>query len=415
MNKRKVLIADESVLIANQLANQISTKTILTPVLVKNFQELQETLAGSKTDFLMAVSSLTLKGGKEGEAIDFCVHSQIPTVVLTSNMKGNIRNKMLNRNVLAYILKRPECMDQIIHLLDCLILDQRSSVLVVDDSATSRSIQVSILAKMNFTVYQAADGDIALDMIHRIPGISLVMTDYLMPKMNGLDLVSEIRKHHPMEKMALIGISALDDPMLSVQFLKRGASDFLHKPFLEEEFLCRVHNNLKIIEMIGRISSLSNLDYLTGLNNRKYFFETVEPIYEKSQKEDKAIWLAILDLDKFKSINDTYGHDAGDIALKATAQLLKKHFSSARCVARFGGEEFCIFDQGSDALFALEAFRMDIASLVIPWEDQEIRFTVSTGVTTSSEGGLDKMIRRADEFLYHAKKSGRNQVVADLN
>ena len=408
----KVLILEESSVLSWQIAERIQAGTSLTAVIAHTLAEAQSHLEKSPGEFLAAIASLVFERCADGSSITLIHNAGIPVIALSSSVDAKTRSAALDKHAIAYVLKRPECIDQIILLLHRLAANRGRGVLIVDDSASTRAVQSALLKKMNFRSFEATDGHQALALLEKTTGIQMVITDYIMPGMNGLDLVSAIRQKHPFEKMAIIGLSATDDPMLSVQFLKRGASDYLHKPFLEEEFLWRVNSNIQTIELIAKVENASKHDMLTGLANRRCFFETATPILKNPSIPPSTLWLALLDLDKFKSINDTYGHHAGDEALKTTARLLNKHFGGAFCVARLGGEEFCILAQGTDATLSLETFRQNVENSITICEKHKIRFTVSGGLVQGLTADIDTMLQQADALLYQAKQQGRNRILS---
>jgi diguanylate cyclase (GGDEF)-like protein len=170
--------------------------------------------------------------------------------------------------------------------------------------------------------------------------------------------------------------------------------------------------NVERLENIATIRRVSNSDYLTGLPNRRHFFTRVAANLKVTPKSQS---LAIIDIDHFKKVNDTYGHDCGDYTLKELAKLVAEYFTDYTA-ARFGGEEFCVYFSNTapeKVLQIMEGFRKAIANKVLTFEKQSLSCTVSIGLTHKSKGGINAMIRLADQHLYIAKNNGRNQVVND--
>lgn len=197
--------------------------------------------------------------------------------------------------------------------------------------------------------------------------------------------------------------------LMSAHFIKSGANDFLRVPYCHEEFLCRVMQNVEYIESVEEIRRVANTDYLTGLPNRRHFFYMVTVQHQKLL-ENHA--LALIDLDFFKSINDTHGHDAGDIVLKAIAALIEFYFPD-EIISRFGGEEFCIYMLSitlENACKRLEDFRKVVEAEVIQLPKTDIKVTCSIGVSGTHTQRVDKLLSLADKQLYAAKHDGRNQV-----
>jgi diguanylate cyclase (GGDEF)-like protein len=270
----------------------------------------------------------------------------------------------------------------------------------------------ALLRRHNFITIEAVDAEQGIDVLRSHSNIKLAIIDENMPGMSGIQMISELRKTYSKEDLGIIGISSDTKSGLSARFIKSGATDYLHKPYCHEEFFCRIIQNIERLENIETIRRVANSDYLTGLPNRRHFFTRVAAslnIVPKSQS------LAIIDIDNFKKINDTFGHDCGDYTLKELAKLVAEFFAD-HTAARFGGEEFCVYFSSTEpdkVLQIMEDFRKAIANKTLTFEKQNLSCTVSIGVTHKSKGGINAMLRLADEHLYTAKNGGRNQVISD--
>lgn len=201
--------------------------------------------------------------------------------------------------------------------------------------------------------------------------------------------------------------------MLATQFLKLGANDFVTKPFIYDELVLRINTNLDILEQIARMRYVAYYDELTGLLNRRALFERGSKLFEKATTERKPLFVAMMDLDHFKHVNDSFGHDGGDAALRHAAKLMVQHFGG-QLAGRLGGEEFIVIFSVdlATARARCEAFRAAIETSPAVFGKQRIPMTISIGLTKADGGSLDVLIRRADKFLYKAKSAGRNRVVA---
>ncbi|HSR36465.1 MAG TPA: diguanylate cyclase, partial [Desulfurivibrionaceae bacterium] len=289
----------------------------------------------------------------------------------------------------------------------------RIKALVVDDSKSSRLELGNLLTIHQYQVFTAADGQEALDILDEHPDIRLILTDQYMPHMNGLELVKQIRRVHPKDELAIIALSATDDHTLPARFIKGGANDFLKKPYSTEEFYCRVTQNIELIEQIERIKEHAHLDFLTSLHNRRYLFDLGRKLVANARRGHIELTLAFFDIDHFKRINDTFGHDTGDLVLKNLGHFLKKRFRESDLVCRYGGEEFCILATNMSREHAATIFddlRRKIAATPVVIGDQEIAFTVSIGVCAGAKESLEEMIKEADILLYQAKQNGRNRI-----
>tara|TARA_B110000438_G_C15570686_1_gene545251 strand:- start:37 stop:807 length:771 start_codon:yes stop_codon:yes gene_type:complete len=255
-----------------------------------------------------------------------------------------------------------------------------------------------------------------MDQLKQHPNIKMVITDYNMPEMDGFELVQAIRLKYEKSDMIIIGLSGEDGGLLSIKFIKNGADDFLNKPFQQEEFYCRITNNIESLEQLHKIQELANRDYLTSLYNRRYFCEEGEKLLKQAVKNNTEISLVALDLDYFKSVNDEYGHEAGDEVLKFFSRELDNTLGRF-LVARIGGEEFCIIVPGlsnSKVVNLIDGFKKHLAAQLIDVNDEEfVRLAFSAGVTNIKFDTINALINQADEYLYRAKEAGRNMVIGD--
>lgn len=372
-----------------------------------DMHEVQTILQGG-TDYMACVLDYCLPDAPDGEALPLVLKHQIPTIVLTARSDMETREKVLLQPVVDYVPKdTPAAFEYTIKMVRRIQANPGIRVLVVDDSATIRGYLRQLLRRHRYEVLEAAEADTALRMLRDDPSIRLVLSDHDMPGKSGVVMVSEIRRFRSHEELAIIGISGSQDPAMTARFIKAGADDYLNKPFNHEEFFCRVTRNIEFVENLRALSRAANEDPLTGLPNRRYFFENV-------LKQTRPFGVAMVDIDHFKAINDNFGHDIGDLALKLLADLLRAHFPG-RHIARFGGEEFVILLQAEreqDMLPALETFREQVSQMVYPTSMGDLRFTLSAGVA-AGQNDISALLKLADDRLYKAKQQGRNRVCVD--
>ncbi|OOE89707.1 response regulator [Salinivibrio sharmensis] len=376
---------------------------------IANSIEQAETILNQETDFLCAILDYCLPDGQDGEIIDVCLSLDIKVIVLTAMMDARTRERVLAKTVIDYIPKdSPSCVSSIAPLLNRLEKNHQHHVLVVDDSLTARRYVRSLLERQYLNVLEAQNGQEALAMVRRDKRISLVITDYTMPEMDGVSVVKALRKLKTDGQLAIIGLSGEEDPSLTARFLKAGANDFLAKPFNQEEFYCRLHSTLNALDTERRLFNMANTDYLTQVWNRRYFFE--HP-HTRSHKGPRS--LALIDVDHFKKINDQFGHHIGDITLIELAKMMKRYFPEGM-VARFGGEEFCILYGNDELGFVrrLEAMREELEKTVWSPYDKAFSITISIGMV-HADARIDELVQRADRCLYQAKAGGRNQLIQD--
>jgi len=380
----------------------------------ESYQQVAELLEHNASDYMLATLDLNLPGSPDGEIVDLVIGKGIPSVVVSGRMDDATREKILEKKVLDYIMKGPHSLDLLSTTIRRYICNQEVTILLVEDSNLVRAGTRQILENQHFKVVEALNGEEAIEQLKANRSIRLVLTDYNMPKMDGFELTAELRKSFPMDKMAIIGMSAHGNPLLSAQFLKRGANDFINKPYFEEELVWRVNQNVEMLSHLERLRDAAVKDALTGLFNRRYFFEAGAKLFANAQRENLAICIAMIDIDHFKSINDSYGHASGDLVIKEIAKTLRESFRDSDIVARIGGEEFVVMTCNMTAEHCqdhFDAIRQKIEDAFIDVGAEALQTSVSIGVTTQLAETLDEMVREADGRLYQAKESGRNCVI----
>jgi len=417
MSEHRILIVEDNKALAKLISSRISSEFDFFTNVAHSYKEAEEIIK-EYDSFFVSILDLNLPDAPDGEIVDLVNSKKIPIIVLTGTLDDELRKRILSKNIVDYIVKEGmHAIDYVVHMIKRLINNRHIKALVVDDTATFRNLIRSLLEVHKFNVITANDGIDALEVIKQHSDIKLLLTDYEMPNMNGFELVSALRKDFSKDMMAIIGLSANTSETLSAQFLKKGANDFLSKPFLNEEFYCRVAQNVEIIELINEIREASIRDYLTGLYNRRYLYEIGNNLHSNAMRENLSIAVGMIDIDFFKKINDTYGHDVGDIALKHVASILTSNVRKTDVVSRFGGEEFCVLLTNVDRQRALLVFgkiRKSIEKSEIKADGKIIKLTISSGVSTDIKRTLEEMIKAADEMLYQAKANGRNRVVLEL-
>jgi len=410
----KVLIVDDTLSISEVLKASISEKSECRVLICKDFAETRQLLE-IESDFCAAVLDLNLPDAPNGEVVDYVLKKGIPSIVLTGNLNENVREKILSRPIVDYVIKKNMSEIQyVVSLIHRLRKNPDIKILVVDDSPSFRSYIVSLLKIHGYQILEAADGDEAMRILDEYKDeIMLVLTDYNMGKKDGLELTNQIRRDFSRSELCIIAISSQNVPELSAMFLKAGANDTIIKPFLVEEFYSRINHHVEMMEYIRLVENMAIRDQLTGLHNRRYLFDAGDKLFSNAREKHQPLGVAILDVDFFKKVNDTYGHEVGDLALKEIAATLKEHSRKNDIVARFGGEEFCVLVNGSDnpGVF-FEMMRRAIEAMEIPLDDgKKLQITASIGLAYDLEETLEKTLRLADMALYEAKKAGRNRVV----
>ncbi len=415
--QERVLIVEDNNTVARVLRTTIGNRYGIVADVVSTYADAQAILQ-DKVEYLLALVDLVLPDATEGEAVDLMLQQNVPVITMTGLANEEIRKTIMTKPIIDYVTKdHPEDLEYVIERIGEIKRNKEIKILVVDDSTLARTIMAKQLRIQKFLVFEASDGVEAMKVIEKHPDIRVVLTDYNMPNKNGLELTIELRRKYRREALSIIAISSESDGTVSSHLLKLGANDFIHKPFIKEEFNCRINNTVRALENLDKMLDLANKDYLTGLYNRRYFFDKAEKYVNDSMDTKEEFAVAMFDLDDFKQINDKFGHDAGDIVLKSFSRLCKEHIRGADIVARFGGEEFCIILKnvnGKNASRLLDALRqrIEMSKVVLPL-GETIRYTASIGLCTEPAGSLTEIINVADKRLYKAKLWGKNRICCD--
>jgi two-component system chemotaxis response regulator CheY len=291
-------------------------------------------------------------------------------------------------------------------------------ILIAEDDPVSRRVLEATLIKWGYDVAVASDGVEAWEIINNENPPNLVISDWMMPRMDGLTLCRKIRSMEKSGYIYFIILTAKGEKEDVIHGLEAGADDFLTKPFNREELKYRTQIGERIIALERRILELANTDALTGVLNRRAFLERMEQETARSQRNKTSFSFIITDIDHFKKINDTHGHQAGDIVLEQFSKTLSKFMRPYDFIGRYGGEEFMICLSGVDeteAGSAAERMRKhtEEIEIMLPDGSHTIRITASFGKSSykpESGESIDSVIKRADNALYQAKNEGRNLV-----
>lgn len=292
-----------------------------------------------------------------------------------------------------------------------------SRILVIDDDPFSARFIDTCLRSAGFVSASCSDPNQAFSIIEaELP--DLVILDVVMPGIDGFELCRRIRKHPALAFTPIIFVTRKGDVQQRVRGLEAGGNDYISKPFEPQELVARVRSHL---QRLAALQDMAVRDGLTRCFNHKYFKLRVEQEIQRARRYKVPFAVALIDADHFKSINDTWGHSAGDAALVHLATLLSAGVRSSDVVARYGGEEFgllLIEVSAKEAEIVTERLRARIASepfaLPEPGDDlpaPRVPVTVSIGIAQfSPEDTLQTLVQRADVALYQAKAGGRNRI-----
>lgn len=413
MKEKKILLLENSNFFGRAIKQQLETHLGLQVIWYRTYTELRE-LKIDLSKIELSLIDYDLPDSKNGETLNICSQNNIPIILLTTEINHNIQEKIWSYKVIDYILKgTSHSIESIIDIINRFFTNHNKEILVVDNSEESRNHLKSILHIHRYSIIEAESEEEALNILDKNSNIHMVVTDYQPPSLDGLSLTNKIRKKFPVDRLAIIGISAQGNHSLKIQFIKNGANDFINKPFVSELLFCRVIQNLKIVEYFHELKDMALFDQLTQLNNRHYLRETGNVFFENSKRNGCFLIAAMIDIDDFKKINDNFGHETGDIVLKHIATILKNSVRKSDIICRYGGEEFIVIANNlnpKNALTFFDNLRLKIKENSIIIKSKKINLTVSIGVCLEKLGSLDEMINNADVKMYQAKTSGKDKV-----
>ena len=294
--------------------------------------------------------------------------------------------------------------------------DDLPSVLLIDDSEFVHRLLESRLKSEDLRLLYEPDGASGLERAVREQP-SLIMLDLDMPVMDGYETIRELVERPETRNIPIIVLSGTDTLQDKVTMFDLGAMDFVCKPFEITELRARIRSSLRISSLLRMLEQKAQIDGLTGLYNREYFQQRWTQEYDRSVRSSAPLALAMIDIDNFKSINDSFGHPAGDAVISGLARLLQRHLRQYDVACRYGGEEFVLILPSTtteQAAGICERIRAECERIQFPkLADRGV--TMSIGICACESGPTmtaDAWIEQADACLYRAKEAGRNRIVS---
>ncbi|MBV5321514.1 MAG: diguanylate cyclase [Sulfuricurvum sp.] len=289
-------------------------------------------------------------------------------------------------------------------------MHRNETILAVDDKKENLDVLLDILE--DFDVIPVTCGQKALEIIEQ-ETISLILLDIVMPNIDGYEVCKILKSQPATKNIPIIFTTAKTDEDSISKAFQSGANDYVSKPLKRSEVIARVQTQIKLKKTIDDLEYLASRDTMTGVYNRRKFFELSTPIFDLYEEN---LFVSMLDIDHFKKVNDSFGHDAGDLVIKLVAKTISEMLPENSIFARIGGEEFvavCIDDSTDRMTQLFENIRTAIASSSVDYNGHDISFTISNGVAQKnlSIQSIDELIKQADLALYDAKNSGRNKIV----
>jgi two-component system chemotaxis family response regulator WspR len=289
-------------------------------------------------------------------------------------------------------------------------------VLLVDDQMfVAQAVQRLFAQDRDIAFHYCASPHEALERAEALKP-TVILQDLVMPDVDGLELVRQYRARPATAEVPIIVLSSKEDPLVKSHAFAAGANDYLVKLPDRIELVARVRYHSRAYCALAELRDQATRDGLTGLWNRKMIFDTLEQELARAARNGIPLAIVMADVDKFKSINDSFGHPAGDAVLKQVGSCLSASVRTYDQIGRYGGEEFLIVlpkCNGEEAKALGERLRQAVADSPVTAEGKELHITCSFGVAFTDMPGqsdVNALVRSADEALYQAKQNGRNRV-----
>jgi diguanylate cyclase (GGDEF)-like protein len=289
------------------------------------------------------------------------------------------------------------------------------TVLVIEDHPDQRDLLAIVLQREGYRVITAANGVEALERLET-ENVQIALSDIMMPKMDGFELIKRMRGNPALKSIYLILITARIQEGDRVRGLDLGADDYITKPFSFSELLARIRVGSRVVQYQQHLEYQTQVDSLTSLFNRRAFEKKIQEEFERSKRYHSSLSVLILDIDNFKTINDTYGHHGGDAALVKISETFREKTRQSDFPARYGGEEFVLVLPETDQDNALQVagkVHESIRTCTFGTIARPFALTVSIGVSSTSAryySDWRELVDDADKALYLAKNSGKDRI-----
>lgn len=251
LGEHRIVVAEDSNVFTSMIGQKFKESFDINIEICRSFEELQLAFDYGERPITLAISNINLPGAENGEALEYLAGLSIPIIVFTGTFHEKTREGILARDIVDYVIKDSIlAIDMLAESVCRFLTNHRHHVLIVDDSPTARALLRGRLERFNFKVSAAESGKEALSILKVTPDIGLVVTDYNMPDIDGFELTRRLRSVRGSHELRIIGVSSSENRFLSARFLKAGGNDFMLRPYVDEEFYCRVNQNLDTLDQI---------------------------------------------------------------------------------------------------------------------------------------------------------------------
>lgn len=410
---KKVLLVEDSALVLKVMRRLIQEQGEFEADYAETLAEASTLIGDEPEKYFAAMVDLNLPDAPKGEVVDLVLSHKIPTVVLSASYDEKNRDKLIAKGIVDYVIKENRySYNYALKLMTRLNKNHNIKVLVVDDSLVARKQCAKLLRKYRFQVVEANGAKQAIKQLIDNPDIRLVITDYNMPDVDGFELVKLLRGKYDKQDLTIIGLSGDGNALLSAKFIKNGANDFLRKPFIQEEFYCRIMHNIETLEAVEMIKDAANRDYLSGLYNRRHFCEVSDKEIHKEIQLNHTYAVALLEVDNFREFNNVF-HSYGDQVVEVFSKTFSHYFKHA-ITGRLNGSQYAVLltdTNQNEAYELLDSFRASVADLNIHFGEESKSMSISVGLRISDSEGLNAILKNCDDLLDRAQDAGQDIVL----
>jgi diguanylate cyclase (GGDEF)-like protein len=415
---QRVLLVEDTRLYTVAVRSLLETRLGVVVVACATFEALRDVIETCSEPFDLAILDLCLADAPNGETLKYILETSVPAVVFSGFTTDARRAEILSSGAADIVYKNsPRSLDNLLESVTRVLSSRQPHILVVDPGRSSA--MVAAIGRGAFAVTHCKGEEDALDAIDSAKGgIELVVVRSDIVSKNAYAFIETLHLRFGEGAVRVVGFASETPDDAVGRFLKAGGDDFLQLPMSRLDIEGRLTHTLAIHRQIQTLQRMASRDYLTDMLNRRYFFDRGPKMVEMCLRQSSPVCAALLDIDHFKRLNDTYGHEVGDLVLKAVSRkLLQIVGENQHLAARIGGEEFGLLLTHMDieeAYEFCERIRIEISKVRVAIDDEDISVTVSMGLATISEfETFDNYLNAADQYLYLAKHSGRNRVFSD--
>ncbi|MDF2547753.1 MAG: diguanylate cyclase [Anaerosolibacter sp.] len=405
-----------------EIAKDVVSQNSIEYLTARNIQEAFHLLENNEVDLI--ITGLEFTDGT-GDAFILSIHKskykKIPIIVLSSRDDLSTKTTLFELGVIDFIPKSLFIDRFVPYLNNIASLDsfhktlQNISIAVLDDN----ELQIRVIKDI-FESYHIRNVDYYVhpnDLLNSNKQYALYLIDFILPHISGERVVWEVRQRN--QYALIIGISSIANEKIISQILTSGADDYISKPVNKDIFMARLTANIRTYRLLQELKQknleleeMAKLDSLTRLYNHRYIYDRLEEEIQRSKRYHHDLSIVMIDIDKFKEVNDIYGHPTGDEVIVKVSNALKNICRSTDILGRYGGEEFLIIlpeTSLSQGIKLAERLRSQVSELT--YSHPTLQVTISGGVASLENHSALELVKKADHLLYKAKSSGRNKIM----